>query len=151
MNLEQQVLKDLRRHEGCRLSPYLDTENIWTIGYGRIKGIHKDYAPITQEQADAWLYEDYLIALRLAKKIVKSYAKLSPERKSVVINMAFNLGNRLAGFEKTLAAIEQEQWATAALEMLNSKWSRQVGQRAKELANRMSSGVIQPHHRFKGD
>ncbi len=146
MSFMKQVVFDLRRHEGCRLSPYRDTEGVWTIGYGHTDGITADYGPISQAQADRWLVEDAHIALADAKIVVKSFNELDDVRKGVLVNMAFNLGRkRLQGFRKTLAAIEAKQFNVAALEMLDSKWAVQVGQRARELASRMASGKIPAH------
>ena len=151
MDLMKQVYHDLRRHEGCRLKVYRCSEGIPTIGYGRTKGITMNHPPITQEQADAWLIEDTQDAVAIARAAVSNYNDLDKVRKSVLINMAFNVGGpRLRGFKKTLAAIESKQWAIAAKEMLDSKWARQVGQRATELAARMSSGTIPPHRMYKG-
>ena len=148
----KQVYHDLRRHEGCRLKVYKDSVGVWTIGYGHTKGINENTKPITQEQADAWLKDNVEEAVAIAKTIVSNYGSLSPVRKSILINMAFNLGKpRLSQFKNTLRAIENEQWSSAAMGMLDSLWARQVGQRAQELAARMSSGTIPPHRMYKGD
>lgn len=150
-DLMKQVYHDLKRHEGCRLKVYKCSEGIWTIGYGRTKGINQNTKPITQEQADAWLIEDTQDAVHIARSVVSNYNDLSLVRKSVLINMAFNLGRpRLSQFKKALRAIDNEQWSIAAIEMLDSLWARQVGQRATELAARMSSGTIPPHRMYKG-
>lgn len=58
--------------------------------------------------------------------------------------MHFNIGlARLKGFAKALAAIERGDYKTAAAEMLDSKWARQVGKRASELAKQMETGQWQ--------
>lgn len=152
MRFFRQVVHDLRRHEGCRLSPYRDTEGVWTIGYGHTEGVTKDSDPISQAQADRWLIEDTHKALADARKAVSNFDELDDVRKGVLVNMAFNLGlTRLRGFRKTLAAIENKQFNVAALEMLDSKWAAQVGQRARELASRMATGKIPAHLTVKGD
>ena len=52
--------------------------------------------------------------------------------------MAFNLGEtRLRGFRKMWAALEEGNYATAAAEMLDSKWATQVKGRARDLAQLM--------------
>lgn len=151
MDLMKQVYHDLRRHEGCRLKVYKCSADVWTIGYGRTKGINQNTKPITQEQADVWLIEDTQEAVAIARTVVSNYNQLSPVRKSILINMAFNLGKpRLSKFKNTLRFIENEQWSSAAIGMLDSLWARQVGQRATELAARMSSGTIPPHRLYKG-
>lgn len=148
MSYMEQTLHDLRRHEGCRLKSYKDTEGIWTIGYGHTKGVYEGMQ-ITQKQADEWLLADTILALNIARKVVKGFNNLSPVRKGVMINMAFNLGEpRLRGFRKTLALIEVSRWQEAALEMLDSKWATQVKGRATELARRMSTDTILPQHKL---
>jgi lysozyme len=48
--------------------------------------------------------------------------------------MCFNLGApRLSKFKKFIAAINDEQWIEAAVEMMDSRWARQVGPRAERL------------------
>jgi lysozyme len=49
--------------------------------------------------------------------------------------MIFNIGyTRVLGFKKMLAAIKRDDYQTAAKEMLDSNWARQVGNRATKLA-----------------
>ena len=55
--------------------------------------------------------------------------------------MAFNIG--VAGvlkFKKMIAAIERKDFKQAALEMDDSKWSKQVGARADRLILMMNRG-----------
>ena len=55
--------------------------------------------------------------------------------------MAFNLGiPRLNMFRKMWAEIEEEDYDTAALEMLDSRWAKQVKGRATELSDLMRIG-----------
>jgi lysozyme len=147
VNLELQILHDLRRHEGCRLSVYKDTVGVWTIGYGRTKGITANTKPITQEQADAWLLEDLKNAWNDCRKVYPGLDQLDKVRRSVLINMCFNLGYaKLSKFVGTLGHIEAGRYKDAALNMLDSLWAKQVGQRATELAKRMATGKIEPRH-----
>jgi hypothetical protein len=53
--------------------------------------------------------------------------------------MAFNLGaSGLAEFKNFLGAVKSKNYTTAATEMLKSNWSKQVGNRAKTLADIVS-------------
>ena len=55
--------------------------------------------------------------------------------------MCFNLGYpRLSKFKKFLAAARNEDWETAADEMMDSKWATQVGDRAVRLREKMLNG-----------
>ena len=52
--------------------------------------------------------------------------------------MCFNMGApRLSGFKKFIAGVNSGDWNTAAVEMMDSRWARQVGDRAIRLKNRI--------------
>lgn len=57
------------------------------------------------------------------------------------MNMCFNLGiSRLKGFKRMIVALEKKNYTVAAMEALDSKWSTQVGQRAKDIALMIREG-----------
>jgi lysozyme len=67
---------------------------------------------------------------------------LDDVRRNAFLNMAFNLGtNGLLKFQKALSHAREARWDECASEMLDSKWARQVGNRAKELAEQVRTGV----------
>lgn len=126
----------LRVHEGLRLKPYHCTAQKLTIGYGR----NLDDMGITPDEAEYLLVADVARAFRTAEHAVANFATLAPHRQAVLIDMAFNLGGSgLAGFAKMRAAIEREDFAVAAAEMLASQWAKQVKGRATFLAEKMKT------------
>ena len=55
--------------------------------------------------------------------------------------MCFNLGHpRLSKFKKFIQAMQVSDWERAAVEMMDSKWSGQVGDRAVRLRDRVLRG-----------
>lgn len=131
------VSAQLVRHEGFCAKPYRDTVGKSTIGYGR----NLDDVGITREEAEHLLMNDIMNAEQAVRRLYHQFDYLSENRKAVLINMAFNLGeNRLATFRKMQNYISAEDWKGAAKEMLASKWAQQVGNRAAELANLMERG-----------
>lgn len=69
---------------------------------------------------------------------------LDDARLDVLINMCFNLGiYRLLGFKKMLAALERRDYIQASIEMMDSRWAKQVGGRAVELSVQMQTGMYQ--------
>ncbi len=61
--------------------------------------------------------------------------ELSPIRQRVLLDMLFNLGAfRFAGFHHMLNASLAGDAAGVSIEMLNSKWAKQVKTRAARLA-----------------
>jgi len=72
------------------------------------------------------------------KGIKPKYQMLPEEVQLICANMCFNLGiNRFGRFEKFLAAVENRNWSTAAYEMEDSKWHKQVPKRSNRLIIRM--------------
>lgn len=158
------LLGDLAADEGLRLKAYPDplsplareltkkpddrcdgwghlSGEPWTCGYGCTgHDVTKD---------TVWTFDEAKARLRL--KLNQSTAELDRRlpwwrhmtdvRQDVLANMAYNLGlPRLMGFKRALAAMEMGRYAVAAAEMLDSTWSRQVGDRAQRLAAQMRTG-----------
>jgi lysozyme len=125
--------------EGLRLKPYRCTSSKLTIGYGR----NLDDRGITIAEADQMLLNDVECFYTQLSKF-PAFAKLNEARQAVLVNMAFNLG--MAGirdFKMMWAAISLDNYQGAAVQMLQSKWAGQVGQRATRLAEIMRAGSIQ--------
>lgn len=69
------------------------------------------------------------------------FKDMNTARASVMMDMGYNLGvGGLDNFNKTLRYLSKGRYAMASNEMLNSRWSRQVKGRAKELAQIMRVG-----------
>jgi len=130
------LTEDLMRHEGYRTHLYEDTAGILTIGVGY--NIEEKGLP------------DYIIKLLLNDSIEEAKSELgrvfepwkglSRVRQDVLVNMMFNLGApRFLKFKKFIKAIKNNDFDTAADEMLASRWAKQVGNRAIELSERMRS------------
>jgi lysozyme len=127
------------RHEGLRLKPYLDTAGKLTIGYGR----NLDDCGIRQSEADAMLANDLLSASVELNRDLPFTAQLMPSaRREVMVEMAMNLGMpKLLQFHDMIACLKGADYAGAADAMLDSRWAGQVGDRARELAEIMRTGV----------
>jgi len=132
------IKEQLVRHEGLRLKPYRCTAGKLTIGIGR----NLDDCGISQAEAYVMLINDIMnCEKQLQAKIPDIYNGLDEVRKSVLLNMCFNLGiNGLLGFKNTLAFVKAGDWERAANNMLVSKWAKQVGRRAIELSELMRKG-----------
>jgi lysozyme len=128
------VKAQLRVDEGVRLKVYRDSLGIETIGVGRNirdKGL-------SMPEVDFLLENDLTDAERDARSLFPTFDKLSDVRKAVLINMSFNMGReRLSKFKKLRKAVQDEDWAEAARQMLLSTWASQVGARATRLAQQM--------------
>ena len=129
------LTNELKRDEGLRLKPYYDTMGVLTIGYGR--SLEKG---ITEAEATYLLSNDIQSAIEDAGKF-EWFEGLSPVRKHVILNMIFNLGlGRFKTFKKMIRAIEISYFKRAALELLDSRYANQVGNRAIRLSKMLENG-----------
>lgn len=131
------LVERIKKDEGYSAVMYQDSVGVPTIGYGHNleKGIPLEVSELIfkYDLKDAiddlwntfpWVMED-----------------LNATRQEVLINMCFNLGiSRLENFRRMWKALEAKDYTEAALEMLDSKWASQVGERAIRLSNAMKDG-----------
>ena len=128
--------QSLLRHEGFRSKPYKDTVGKMTIGIGR----NLDDVGITKDEAFYLLNDDINTAI-ISLNVIPFLDEIDQVRQCVLIEMCFNMGiNRLLQFKNMLSALEAKEYDKAANEMLDSKWAKQVGERALHLAFTMRSG-----------
>lgn len=136
MNSEFMARKLIKKHESLSLKPYLCSEGKLTIGYGQ----NIEDNGITKTAAEFMLSEQIQISVRELYRAFNWYHHLSDARQAVLLGMHYNLGlSRLMSFKKMIAALSQGSYMQAASEMLDSKWARQVGIRARRLATMMAS------------
>jgi len=130
------VIKSIMINEGFSAQPYFDTAGKLTIGYGR----NLDDNPLTTDEAIYLLQND--VAKIEKKLMVYSWFNQSSESvRDVLLEMAYNIGiSGLLQFKNMIAAIKNEDYNAAAAEMLNSKWAKQVGNRAVKLSEGMKNG-----------
>lgn len=133
----EQLRDLLTKHEGLRLKPYKDTVGKLTIGVGR----NLEDVGISKEEALFLLENDIARVVAQCRQSFLWFDFLSPERQAAIANMVFNLGLRgFMGFKNMIAAIEKGDFDMAAIEMLDSEWSAQVGKRATELSHMIKDG-----------
>jgi len=124
----------IKKHEGFRGMPYVDTEGYATIGYGT-------KLPLSKEEGERLLLSRMVENRRELKLLFKNYDALDETRRAVLQNMHYNLGySGLLSFKKFRAAVDKGNYDLAAHEMLQSKWAVQVKGRATTLAALMQSG-----------
>lgn len=132
------LVEELIRDEGLRLEGYKDTVGLWTIGVGHM--VKVEPKPITKEQALMLLTDDILDARERLTRIIPFWRNLNDVRQRAIINMSFNLGNRLSSFLQFINALKLGDWTRAGSQMASSKWAIQVGDRAVRLRKMIETG-----------
>lgn len=138
MNKEA-LRQSLILHEGIALKPYRCTADKLTIGVGR----NIEDNGISMDEALMMLDNDIQRAIDDLGRNMKGWRLHDPVRQNVLVEMVFNLGiTRFLKFQKMLDALQVYDYNTAANEMLDSLWARQVGQRAITLSEMMRTGEL---------
>lgn len=151
--------EQLKRHEGYRDHPYFDSLGILTIGIGHALGhvglpVPLQDAMLLKGVMDRPWPESVLQRLfeidcaaheaeleELAASMGVNLETLSDGRIRALLNMCFNMGPaRLGQFKKMWAALARGDYAAAAREALDSRWSNQVGHRAFEVTDMLRGG-----------
>ena len=136
-------LRDMiKRHEGVETHCYKDHLGLETIGVGRC--IAEGSLGLSDDEIDYLLDNDIVRCIKELTRSLPWFSSLDEVRKEALIDLCFNLGlTRLLGFKKALAAIEVSDWDTAKVELLDSRWATQVGNRAQEISEMIRTGVYQ--------
>jgi lysozyme len=131
-----EIAEALKREEGFSAHAYLCSENRLTIGYGRnvdeLGGIG-----ISPDEAELLLRNDIDRTIAECEQW-EWFGDLQPAQQSVLIQLCFQLGYpRLTKFKRMLAALAEQDYETAADELLDSRFAEQVPRRANRLAEQM--------------
>jgi len=140
-NILEYTKRLIKKHEGLRLEVYKDSQGFITVGYGH--ALHVG-SKITGQMAEDFFEMDVHLAWFDSIKFEHTYKlDLDPVRRCIIVNMIFNMGYRkVCGFEKMIAALKTPNYQLASMEMLDSKWAKQVKGRAHDLARMMETGVM---------
>ena len=132
----QEIVEDIKRHEGFEPKVYECSEGYNTIGYGfAIKDLEID-----EDVANLILMKKLHTLLQRIIIAFPWFKDTDDKVKKVVVEMCYNLGLRgFSKFKKTIYYLETEQYEEASTEMLDSLWAKQVKGRAKHLSNIVKS------------
>jgi len=141
----QRLPKKLTRDAGHLLKVYEDHLGYKTVGIGHLVRANDPEwdmsvgEPITQTRCDELFFYDINITLKECEENFHNNWRDWPEEvKLIIANMAFNLGlPRLKKFKRMFAALNKQDYKGAAKEGLDSKWAKQVYNRARRLMDRM--------------
>tara|TARA_R110002124_G_scaffold168444_1_gene335968 strand:+ start:238 stop:699 length:462 start_codon:yes stop_codon:yes gene_type:complete len=145
MNIEQ-LREELKEDEGCKYEVYLDHLGLPTHGIGHlITEWDEEYGkevgtPVSEERVNNCFQTDVHGTIEECKKLFDKFDDLPEEVQLILCNMMFNMGRpRLSKFVKFRAAIDEEDWLECATQMEDSRWHKQVTNRANRLIKRMEN------------
>jgi lysozyme len=145
MNIDQ--LRDtLKIDEGVKYEIYNDHLGYPTFGIGHLV-VESDEehgkpvgTPVSEDRVNSVFEKDVAIMIDEAKKIFPNLDELPEEAQQVIVNMTFNMGRpRLSQFKKFIAGVNAGDWNKAAVEMMDSRWAKQVGARDERLRDRIQA------------
>ncbi len=124
-------------------------EDFYTVGHGHKLPKGAEIREYSNEEIENFFKEDMKAADKSVKKLIK-YASTDREAYEILVEMAFQMGGEgLAGFKKTIAAINKGDYEEASKHMLynynangtikgKTLWHQQTGKRAKRLSDLMA-------------
>ena len=143
MNI-QQLREQLEIDEGVRYDIYLDHLGLPTFGIGHLvtktdpESGQAVGTPISKERVAECFDMDVQSVINDCNKLYEDFENLPEEVQQIIANMMFNMGyTRLSKFKVWKRGVDSKDWNQAADEMVDSRWYRQVTNRANRLVERM--------------
>ena len=124
----------IKHYEGCETEAYLCPANVWTIGYGHIKGVQEGDV-ITEQQAHDMLveeleeYEGYVNT--------KVTVELNQDQFDALVSWVYNLGSGNFTSSTLLKVLNSGDYAGVPEQIL--RWNKANGQVLEGLSRRRES------------
>ncbi len=143
MNIEQ-LKETLKIDEGVVYEIYNDHLGYPTFGIGHLV-LERDGehglpvgTPVSEDRVSECFEQDVQVVIEDCKKLHGGWDGYPEEVKQIIANMMFNMGlTRLSKFNKHNAALQCGDWKEAAVEGRDSRWYKQVTNRAERLMKRL--------------
>ena len=143
MNMDR-LLESVKKHEGYRNKVYLDTLGKRTVGVGHlcVEDFWEDDKEYEEKFLMTILEHDLQSAIKGAKDLMQEHGCMDIDElaEELIIEMVFQLGktgvSKFRNMWKHLSALE---YASAASEMLDSRWAKQTPNRAQGMSAQMAA------------
>ena len=143
MNLDT-LRKQLEIDEGIKHDIYLDHLGLPTFGIGHLitdadpESGQAVGTTISDERVQSAFEADVVSVIEDCNKLYDDFDELPEEVQQIIANMMFNMSRtRLSKFRGMKRGVDARDWNAAADEMVDSRWYRQVTNRADRLVQRM--------------
>ena len=143
MNIDK-LRKELERDEGVKYEVYHDHLGYPTFGIGHLitdddpecgAGVG---TKVTDGRVKEAFSSDIETVLSDCERLYEDFRDLPEEAQLIIANMMFNMGRpRLSKFKGMKRGVDALDWNAAADEMVDSRWYKQVTNRANRLVERM--------------
>jgi len=142
MSFDREKLREeLIRDEGVKFEIYNDHLGYPTFGIGHLVTVAdiQEYGQpvgtaVTEDRCWEVFDEDVELFVEEVKKVYPHIETYPDTAQRVLINMCFNMGApRLGKFQNMKKAIDEGNWKQAAIEGRDSRWHKQVPNRAERL------------------
>ena len=138
--------EELERDEGVKYEVYLDHLGYPTFGIGHLitdddpeRGASVG-TKVDSDRVQEAFETDVETVLSDCERLYVQFEHLPEEVQLIVANMMFNMGyTRLSKFKGMKRGVDARDWESAADEMVDSRWYKQVTRRADRLVVRMRS------------
>ena len=143
MDIEK-LREEIEYDEGSVNEIYLDHLGLATFGIGHlVRKEDPEYGwevgtPVDADRCVEAFNTDIETVLSDCKLLYSDFEDLPEEAQRIIANMMFNMGRpRLSKFKGMKRGVDARDWNAAADEMVDSRWYRQVTNRADRLVERM--------------
>lgn len=140
----QKLKEELTLDEGCEFKLYNDHLGYKTFGIGHL--VTKDDPEyemeigeeVSEDRVNECFVKDIEKVIEDCHILYEYFNELPEDAQLIIANMMFNLGRpRLTKFKKMKEAVNDGNWLEAAIQMEDSRWYKQVPNRAERLCERM--------------
>ena len=143
MDLEK-LREQLEIDEGVKYEVYKDHLGYPTFGIGHLITSHDPEngwsvgTDVDEYRVKEAFEDDVQGVISDCEKLYVQWEHLPEEAQQVIANMMFNMGlTRLTKFKGMKRGVDAKDWTAAADEMVDSRWYKQVTNRANRLVERM--------------
>ena len=136
--------EEIAYDEGSVNEIYLDHLGLPTFGIGHLViDSDPEYGqpvgtPVSEDRCNEAFDNDVQTVISDCNILYPDFDELPEEVQRIIANMMFNMGRpRLSKFKGMKRGVDAKDWNSAADEMVDSNWYRQVTKRADRLVARM--------------
>jgi len=137
MNISKEGIALIKRFEGCELEAYLDSVDIPTIAYGRIKNVQMGDT-CTKEQAEEWLEEELPEYEGYINDMVK--VDLEQCQFDALCSWVYNLGPKNLKESTLLRVLNEGNYSAVPFEI--KRWNKAGGKVLEGLMRRREAEAL---------